>query len=87
MRNVCAVCSNIEYPNLPLAQLVEMVPEGEHLFCSLECAFHSGRYAASAFGIINDDQPIRKSPPKQSWTQTDEEYIKWVKETGGYIPS
>jgi hypothetical protein len=53
-------------------------------FCSIECACYAGRYSVSQ-GWINEDQPIKKRPPKQPWWMLDEDYEDWISELGWKI--
>jgi hypothetical protein len=50
-------------------------------FCSIECACCSGRYSVTK-GWINEDQPIKRCPPKQPWWMLDEDYEEWIGELG-----
>ncbi len=56
-------------------------PRQEVGFCSIECACYAGRFSVTK-GPINQDQPIKMHPPKQSWWMQDEEYERWCNRLG-----
>lgn len=58
-------------------------PAGGYNFCSFECACYSGKYSI-IHGWSKDDSPIIKTPPKQAWWMTDEQYEKFLADIGWF---
>ena len=76
MARKCACC------NRPAAEIQNGTPPQEsYRFCSVECAVMSGRFSVRD-GWINQDQPIKRYPPKQPWYLDTEAYLDFIARFG-----